>query len=155
MYSTALVLHSWLRWAVLALALLATVRGIQGRLGHGAWTPGHRRLNLMATIAIDVQFLIGLSLYLFLSPFTTEAFGDFGTAMSTPALRYWAVEHVTLMVVALALAHVGNVSARKAASDDARHLRTAIFFGAVLLLTLAGTPWPGLSNGRPLLRLGL
>jgi hypothetical protein len=154
MYSLALLLHSWIRWIVLVLTLLAALGGLRGRLGGSAWTPAHRKMNLMATVAIDVQLLLGLALYLFLSPFTSEAFGDFGAAMSTPTLRYWVVEHAALMLIALVLAHVGNVSARRANSDEARHLRSAVFFGLVLLLTLVGTPWPGLSSGRPLFRIG-
>jgi hypothetical protein len=154
MYSFTLFVHSWIRWVVLALALLAALRGIQGRVGGRPWTPASARANLLATISLDIQMLLGLALYAFLSPFTREAFGDFGAAMRTPALRYWAVEHVAVMVVALILAHVGNVLARKARSDSARHLRSAVFFGLVFLLLVVGTPWAGMSNGRPLFRLG-
>lgn len=155
MYPLAQFLHSWWRWAVLALALVATARGIAGNTRHRPWTSADRRVNLFTTIALDVQALLGLLLYLFLSPLTTRAFQDFGAAMRTPRLRYWAVEHIGTLLVAVVLAHVGNVRARKATSDAARHLRHALFFGAVLLFLLLGTPWPGLTNGRPLFRLRL
>lgn len=110
---------------------------------------------MLATIALDIQMLLGLLLYVFLSPFTTQAFQDFGAAMREPGMRYWAVEHSTLMLLAVIVAHIGNVMARKALSDRARQLRTAWFFGVVVLLLLLGMPWPGLSNGRPLFRLGI
>jgi hypothetical protein len=155
MYSLTLVLHSWWRWVVLVLVLVATWRGIIGNRQARAWTDSDRRVNMFTTIALDVQMLLGLLLYVFLSPFTVEAFKDFGAAMRTPGLRYWAVEHLTTMVAAVIVAHVGNVMARKGASDAARHLRSAIFFGVVVLLLLFGTPWPGLPNGRPLFRFGM
>ena len=155
MYSLTLVLHSWWRWVVLVLVLVATWRGIIGNRQARAWTDSDRRVNMFTTIALDVQMLLGLLLYLFLSPFTVEAFKDFGAAMRTPGLRYWAVEHLATMVAAVIVAHVGNVMARKGASDGARHLRSAIFFGIVVLLLLFGTPWPGLPNGRPLFRFGM
>jgi hypothetical protein len=154
MYSLFLLLHSWARWAVIVLALLAVVGGIRGLRSGQAWTPANRRANLLATVALDVQLLLGLALYFVFSPFTTEALGNFGAAMRTPALRFWAVEHLTMMTAALVLAHVGNVAARKAATDQARHLRSVLFFGIVLLLLFLGTPWPGLANGRPLFRFG-
>ena len=59
------------------------------------------------------------------------------------------------MVGALVVAHVGNVLVRRASTDPSRHLRGAIFFGLALLLTLIGTPWPGMPNGRELFRLTL
>jgi hypothetical protein len=154
MYSLFLILHSWARWAVIVLTLLAVVGGLRGLQSGGSWTPANRRANLLATIALDVQLLLGLGLYVLFSPFTTEALRGFGAAMRSPALRFWAVEHLAMMMAALVLAHVGNVSARKASTDQARHLRSTMFFGIVLLLIVLGTPWPGLSNGRPLFRLG-
>ena len=155
MYSLTLVLHSWLRWVVLVLVLVATWRGIIGNRQARAWTDSDRSVNRFTTIALDVQMLLGLLLYVFLSPFTVEAFKDFGAAMRTPGLRYWAVEHITTMVAAVIVAHVGSVLARKGASDATRHLRSAIFFGIVAVLLLFGTPWPGLPNGRPLFRFGM
>jgi hypothetical protein len=152
-YSLTLILHSWGRWVVLALLLAATIRAIRGRSAGRTWTPADRQANMLAVMSLDVQMLLGLLLYVFLSPFTTDAFKDLGAAMRTPSLRYWAVEHVTLMLGALILAHVGNVLVRKATTDSSRHLRGAIFFGLALVLTLIGTPWPGLANGRELFRI--
>lgn len=154
MYSLTLFLHSWLRWVVLALVLIAALRAIGGLTGKRAWTAADRRLNMLATVSLDVQMLFGLLLYLFLSPITTSAFRDFGAAMRTAFVRYWAVEHLSMMVMALIVAHAGSIVARKGSSDSARHARGAMFFGFVLLLVLMGTPWPGMPNARPLFRFG-
>jgi hypothetical protein len=153
MYSLALIVHSWWRWVVLALLLAATIRAIGGRSSGRAWSEADRRANMLAVVSIDVQMLLGLVLYLFLSPFTRDALNDFGAAMRTPNLRYWAVEHVSIMAAALVAAHVGNVLVRRATTDLARYRRGAIFFGLALLLTIIGIPWPGMSNGRELFRL--
>jgi len=98
-----------------------------------------------------VQLLVGLLLYFALSPFTTDAMKDFGAAMRTPALRFWAVEHVFGMVIGVALAHVGRVRIRKAEMSR-RHLVAVIFFGIALVAILASIPWPGTPNGRPWIR---
>src|SRR5574341_579587 len=153
MYSLALIVHSWWRWVVLALLLAATIRAIGGRSTGRAWTGADRRANMLAVVSLDVQMLLGLLLYLFLSPFTLDALKDFGNAMRTANLRYWAVEHVVLMMGALIIAHIGNVLTRRATTDAARHLRGAIFFGLALLLAIIGTPGPGTPNGRELFRI--
>lgn len=139
-YGLTLFLHSWLRWAVLAAGVMAAVRGSRGETA-GKWF----------TILLDAQVLIGLLLYFVLSPVTAAALDDFGAAMKLPQLRYFAVEHVFGMVIAVALAHVGRARVRKAPA--ARKGRTAaIFYGLALVALLASIPWPGMPAGRPLFR---
>jgi hypothetical protein len=152
MYSTILLLHSWLRWVVLLTGLLAVVRGIGGWRGHRAWTLPDERAGLWFTMSLDLQMLIGLLLYFALSPITGAALHDFGEAMRNPALRFWAVEHVFGMVVGIALAHIGRTRIHKTGNDGRRHKLAAIFFTLALVAILASIPWPGTPNGRPLFR---
>ena len=77
----------------------------------------------------------------------------FGEAMQNPQLRFWAVEHITAMFVAVVLAHVGRVLARKAKTPAAKRTRLLVCFGIATLAMLLGTPWPGMAAGRPLFRL--
>ena len=94
------------------------------------------------TIAVDTQMLVGLILYGVLSPLTWAAFSNMGAAMKDPTLRFYAVEHVVMMVIAIALVHIGRTRVQKATSDAAKHRTAAIFFGLALVLILAGIPWP-------------
>src|SRR5439155_23569783 len=104
-------------------------------------------------MVLDIQMLLGLLLYLVLSPTTALAFKDFGAAMHDPRLRFWAVEHTTTMFVAVILAHVGRILARKGRTPQAKRTRQLICFGVATLAVIAATPWPGTTNGRPLFRL--
>jgi predicted membrane channel-forming protein YqfA (hemolysin III family) len=72
--------------------------------------------------------------------------------MRTSGIRFWAVEHLLGMVIAIALAHVGKSRIRKAATDARRHRLALIFFGLALLAVLVSIPWPAMPNGRPLFR---
>jgi hypothetical protein len=140
MYSTVLLIHSWVRWLALAA-------------GIGATTTRTERWALVAMIALDVQLLLGLLLYLVVSPNMAEIRAHFGEAMKNGQLRFWAVEHLTAMFVAVILAHVGRVLARGARTPEAMRTRILICFGIATLLMLIGIPWPGLSYGRPLFRI--
>ena len=150
-YLLTLTLHSWFRWLVLLLGLIALVRAISGMTGRRSWTSIDDRAGFLFTMSLDLQVLIGLILYAWLSPITHEAFRDFSGAMKSIGLRFWAVEHIFGMVVALALAHVGRVRIRKADSSR-RHKLALIFFGLAFVAILASIPWPGTPYGRPLLR---
>ena len=150
MYSGILLIHSWLRWAVLLLGLTAFVRGVTR--SQRPWTPTDQSVSRWFTISLDLQLLLGALLYFVFSPFTTAAFSDFGAAMGNSGLRFWAVEHVFGMVVAIALAHIGRTKIAKAPTDGRRHRLAAIFYGLALLAIVLSIPWPGSPNGRPMFR---
>ena len=149
MYSFVLVLHSWLRWIAIVAGIGATAAATSSPPAGGA----SDRLGLVFMISMDLQMLLGLLLYVFLSPSTAAIFKNFGAAMKDPVARFWAVEHVTMMLAAVVLAHVGRVLARKAATPGAKRARLMICFGLATLLMIAGTPWPGMRAGRPLFRM--
>ena len=153
MYAPLLFLHSWLRWAVLLLGLIAVWRAIDGARSGRSWLPGDERFVKLFIIVLDVQMLIGLLLYFGFSPLTKAALSDFAGAMKDPIMRFWGVEHVFGMVIGVALAHVGRARARRARADVSKHRRIAIFFILALIAILAAVPWPGRLYGRPLLRL--
>ncbi len=149
MYSLFLTLHSLARWVVIVLAVVVVVRALLGWRRGTSWTDLDDRLGLFFTIGLDVQVLLGLILYLFLSPLVGAAFQDFGAAMRDSDLRYWGVEHIALMIVALVLAHAGRSLAKRTSDAVAKHQRALIFYGLSVLVILAAIPW-----WRPLLRLG-
>jgi len=151
MYSAALILHSWLRWAVILAGLFAFARSAFAASRHSQWTAADDRAGFWFVMALNVQVALGLILYFFLSPFTAQAMHDFGAAMKNPGLRFWAVEHALGMIIGIALAHAGRARARRADSLR-RHRVAAIFFGLALLAIIGSIPWPGSADGRPLLR---
>ena len=104
-------------------------------------------------IALDVQLLLGVLLYGMYSPYTTAAMKDFGGAMRDPVLRFWAVEHLTLMLSAVFVAHVGKVLARKTADPAKKRMRLLLCFGVALVLILVGMPWSDMLKGQRLFRI--
>lgn len=150
MYPFLLALHSLVRWAVVAAAAQALAVAWTGWLSGRPFSPLGRRSAAVFTAALDLQFLVGLALYLLASPITRSAFSAPGSAMGDPQLRYWLVEHPVLAVVALALAHVGSVRARRAVADLDRWRRAVAFFTAASVAVAATVPWPFRSVGRAL-----
>jgi hypothetical protein len=152
MYTALLVIHSWLRWVVIFSAVAALGGASGGLAGRRAWLPIDNLRSLVFTIALDVQTLIGLILYAGLSPVTQSGFADLGVAMRDPVLRFYTVEHIFGMIVAVALAHVGRVRIRKAIDAAARHRTVLVFVGLATVVILLSIPWPGTPGGRVLFR---
>jgi hypothetical protein len=149
MYTAVLIAHSWLRW----VALLAGVGTVAALLKGEGGAARAERWSLVLLISLDIQMLLGLLLYLVLSPFTTEALKNFSAAMQNPSARFFAVDHVVTMFGAVILVHVGRVLGRKASDAASKRARLLICIGLAVLLMLGGIPWPGMPSGRPLFRL--
>jgi hypothetical protein len=153
MYSAVLLLHSWVRWLVVIAGVVVVVRALAGMGGRRAWTKSDAKGTLLFSIALDIQFLLGLLLYAVLSPITRTAFADMGDAMRNGTLRFWAVEHLVGMTVAIGLVHVGNrIIKRRADVGNDRHRLAALFMGLAMVAILLSIPWPFGSNARPLFR---
>ena len=130
-----------LRWVVLVLGILAVLKALAGWLGKSDWSELDQRLGAGYVGFINLQFILGLLLYIFLSPTTKAAFSDMGAAMADPTLRFFAVEHLVIMLVAVALAHIGKSRSKKAEGDTAKHKTATIFYGLSIAAILMGIPW--------------
>jgi len=149
MLPLTLTLHSLMRWVVILLGCWVVARAKFGWFFRRPWTEADDLGSRFFVIAFDVQVLLGLLLYFVLSPITTGAFQNMGAAMQNSVVRFWVAEHITAMLVALALAHVGRVRMRRATDDRSRQWRVIWFLGFSLLLILLATPWPFMPVGRP------
>lgn len=141
-----LALHNVIRWLVLLAGAWTVVLAWRGWLGRRPWTPNEARATRAFLGMLDFQFAIGLVLYLFFSPVTREGFRDIGAGMADAPVRYFLVEHPVIMVAALAVAHVGSVQVRRAATDADRFQRASIWFGLAFAAIAGFVPW-----ARPLL----
>src|SRR5262245_56327246 len=117
MYEKALIVHSCLRWLALLAVAYCGVRALRCWIGRTPRGAGDRTAELLAAGAVDLQLAVGLLLYFVWSPVTTNALRDMGAAMKDPPSRFFAVEHVSIMVLAIAIVHVAKIRARKATSD--------------------------------------
>lgn len=141
MYTFFLAVHNILRWIALILAIIVLVRAYWGWFGGREWTSTNRRVGSFYSISLDVQILLGLLLYFVFSPITRAALSNFGGVMSNPDLRFFALEHVFFMILAVILAHVGVITARRAEEDVAKYRRTAIWITLSFITLLLGMPW--------------
>ncbi len=120
--------HSGWRYVVLILLVLAVINALSGWFGKKNFTEGNRKLNVFTLISTHVQFLFGIVLYM-LSPLTelpaSEAIG-----------RYWKMEHISIMIIAVVLITIGNSKSKKGETAEAKHKSVAIFYTIALFLIL-------------------
>lgn len=142
-------MHSMLRWLLLAVLLYTVITSIIGWKQNKAYTNGHGKLVFYTVLIAHLQLIIGFVLY-FMGPWA-NALTQMGETMKQPITRFFAVEHLVGMLIAIALITIGSARAKRAANDATRYKTIATLFGIALLLILLSIPWPfreaGLGRG--------
>jgi membrane protein implicated in regulation of membrane protease activity len=138
-------LHSINRWVVLVFLILAIISAFQGWSGTKTYTESDRKKALFAFIFTHVQLVLGLILY-FISPYVSYESG----VMKDKLLRFYTVEHFSMMMIAIILITIGYSVAKRRKTDQSKFRTTGIYYLIGLIIILASIPWPfreGLGGG--------
>lgn len=130
MYTGLLHLHNLLRWVIIILLLLNIVSALSGKK--------NVKQSLWLLIASHITLLIGLYQY-FTGAMGLKLFQTYGSqVMKDASLRFWAVEHILGMLIAIALITIGHISLKKQSATK----KAGVLFLIALVVILAVVPWP-------------
>lgn len=141
MYSVFLSIHHYLSWGVVLVLILAAGKAWKSLLFKNRWTSTDTILASLLMVGADLQLLLGIVLYAALSPVTRQAFNNFGAAIADPGIRFFAVEHIAMMVVAVIILYIVKSRVRKAQFNARKHRMSAIWYTVALALVLFSIPW--------------
>jgi len=141
LYDVLLHVHSVGRWFILLLLLFAIFNSLIA--GRRPFIRTDARAGLILMIVADIMLLIGIYLW-FAGPwgYNLTIGKGMSEVMRDPLTRFYVVEHMAGMLIAVILIHIGKAQARKQISDKAKHRRTLIFYLLALLIILVSIPWP-------------
>ncbi|KAA3629910.1 MAG: cytochrome B [Bacteroidetes bacterium] len=125
--------HSGFRWIVLLLLIITIISAFSKRKSGVAMKSEDKKLPLFTLIATHIQLILGLVLY-FISPYVVFA----ADTMKDSLRRFYTVEHIALMIVAIVLITIGYSKAKKA--ESWKPVFTYYLIG--LILILISIPWP-------------
>ena len=132
MYPGLLHTHSLLRYFILIALVVVIVKALMGLLNKQPYGKWDNKLGLYLFIFTHMQLLVGLILY-FVSPFV-----KFGSeTMSDKTTRYWTVEHITAMLIAVVLITLARSTSKKMTDDSSKHKRMFVFNTFALIVIIA------------------
>ncbi|UUO06231.1 hypothetical protein M4951_23105 [Blastopirellula sp. J2-11] len=150
-YLRLLPYHSLTRWIVLLSAFWALAQAWHGLLCRRKWTRSDTRAGLTFTTVANLQFLLGLFLYVS-SPHIKPLFGDPAYAFSSYMAFFLTAYHPSMMFLAIGFAQA-VYSVAKRVEDDRKKFRWAAYgYSLAIVLMIAAIPWPSYSFGRPFFR---
>lgn len=140
MYSVVQFVHSYWAYLVLIVLVVATFNGLVKFFGKKEYEGKDMSMALFTLIVMHIQLLIGLVLW-FVSPNGLSAIQANGMGGLTSQARQLAVEHPTLMIIAVVLVTIGYSKHKKQRLSTAKFKKIAIFYTLALVALLAVIPW--------------
>lgn len=152
LFKISLLLHSWNRWAILIVGIAVIVLAVKGLNTGAQYNNTSRKSMFYFILSLHIQLLVGLLLYFVLSPVTALAFNDFGAAMKDGTLRFWAVEHAFVNIIAIAVAQTGSILVKKRTNDRDKHRLALIWTIIAIVLIISMIPLGMMGVSRPWFR---
>ena len=151
MYQGLLHLHNFGRWVLLIFLVVAIFRSLSGMTGNRSFTAGDKKASLFLMITAHTMLLIGLYQW-FAGPWGLHNIQSLGmkAVMQDNVYRFWAIEHLTGMLLGIILITVGRASTKKNISDKAKHTKSFWFYFIAFIIIMATIPWPFREVARPL-----
>ena len=120
-----------MRWIILLFLVIALIQAFSKK-------SGLQKTSIWLLVAAHITLLIGLYQY-FVGPvgYKLIAQNGFAAVMKDSALRFWAVEHITGMLLAIILITVARGKAKRNQYNAASWL-----YLVALIIILAVVPWP-------------
>lgn len=148
-----LTIHAYLRWGVLVAGLLSWAASLHGWGSGRRWTFADERMASAMVMWVDLQLVVGLLLYLWLSPMSEAVFrAGLRATVTSPPLLFFGVLHPCLMILGFLLVHVVRVRGKKASTDRERFRVMSLGLSLWGLLVTLAIPWPWMPWGRSLFR---
>lgn len=138
MYNALVHAHSGLRWIALAMLLVAIFNAVKNQTS-GRYEKKDKMINLFAMVVLHIQLLIGIGLF-FINDMSKISFSE--GWMKIPMFRFFGLEHVIGMLLAIILVTIGRKKAEKLTNTRDKHRKIVVFYTIGLILILASIPWP-------------
>jgi hypothetical protein len=133
MYTGLFHTHSMMRYIILAVLILAILKSIGGWMQKSEYDKFDSRLAFFGMLFVHLQIVLGFVMY-FLSQ--KVMLDNMSAAMKVPLIRYYTVEHVSMMLIAAVLITIGRIVSKKKATDLQKHKVISIYYGLSLVLIL-------------------
>lgn len=140
MYLLFLATHSLIRWFVLTSLLFAIFRAYRGWLLKKSFSRFDNSVRIITATIAHVQLIVGLWLY-FISPIVAYFLYNFKLAVHERQIRFFGMEHVTMMLTAIILITIGSYKVKRRQTDLEKFKTMAIWFTIALLIILSSVPW--------------
>lgn len=133
-------LHSTLPYIFLVTMIIAIAIFWSKRFSGAEFGKNDKRFALINLILAHLQLIIGLVLYIFISPIAKAA-RESGEMWSDPNYRFYGVVHISVMIIGIVLITIGYSKSKRQEDSASKFKTLSLFYTLGLVFILSGIPW--------------
>ncbi|MBV7533127.1 hypothetical protein KW844_23750 [Chitinophaga sp. sic0106] len=140
MYPFLLALHSLVRWLVVITLVASLFNAYRGWLQARPFGAGSKQLRIATVTAAHIQLVLGICLY-FISPLVHYFLQHFGEAVKMREIRFFGMEHSSMMLLSIILLTIGSAKAKRKTSAREQYKTIAIWYSIAFVILFFSIPW--------------
>ncbi len=135
-YSFAFKIHILISTITLLAGIATIVLSIQGLIRKRDYGKSDFGISLIFNVALYFQLILGSLIYYLLRTTQEGPMWEVPDTQNDASLRFWAIEHIALMIFALFLTQLGRAFIKKSLGPFRKFRASLFYFGTSLLLIL-------------------
>jgi hypothetical protein len=136
LYSFTFRIHIFISVVTLLSGMIALALAAQGWARNRRFSRPDGMASLLFTVALYLQLILGFIIYFTLRTSLDGPFWDVPDTENDASLRFWAIEHIALMIFALFLTQMGRIFIRRTNSAIGKFKASLFYNGTSMLLIL-------------------
>ena len=135
-YSFAFKIHIVISTITLLAGISTLVMSIHGLKRKREYGRQDFVVSLVFNVALYFQLFLGFLIYFLLRSTLEGPMWEVPDTQNDASLRFWAIEHIALMIFALFLTQLGRVFIKRSKGPTRKFRASLFYFGTSLLLIL-------------------
>jgi len=135
-YSFAFKIHILISTITLLAGIATITLSIQGLIKKRSYGKGDSGISIVFNVALYFQLILGSLIYYLLRANQEGPMWKVPDTQNDASLRFWAIEHIALMIFALFLTQLGRAFIKKSLGPIRKFRASLFYFGTSLLLIL-------------------
>ena len=135
-YSFAFKIHIVISSITLLAGIATIALSVQGIIMKRDYGRGDFGVSMVFNVALYFQLILGFLIYYLLRTAQEGPMWEVPDTQNDASLRFWAIEHIALMIFALFLTQLGRAFIKKSKGSFRKFRASLFYFGASLLLIL-------------------
>ncbi|NIG54100.1 hypothetical protein [Chitinophaga sp. Cy-1792] len=140
MYPVLLSIHSLLRWVVVVSMVLSLITAWQGMRSKREFSSRDVLLRKVTVSSLHIQLILGVWLYC-ISPVVHYFLENFSTAVHMREIRFFGMEHITMMTTAVVLVTIGASKSKRKSSSHDQFRTMLIWYSIAFVIMFFSIPW--------------
>jgi len=135
-YTIAFKIHIFISAITLLSGLSTLLLSIHGWVRNRKYAKADEWSSVIFNIGLYFQLILGFIIYFTLRTSLEGGMWEVSDTENDASLRFWAIEHIALMIFALFLTQLGRIFIKRASQPIRMFKASVFYYGTALLLIL-------------------